>query len=204
MLKVKALPEKDLLKVGIELKEKERTGTFIQKDKEILVCNIKQKDVELLSTKDALEILPWSAEYLWKALREDSSLADFENGYFIWAKKGAKPLFPVQSCLYIATEGYTQHVHNIVIVEEDAELHVITGCTAGARKGLHLGVSEFYVKRGAVLHFTMIHAWGEEIETFPKTGVVVEEEGVFISDYICMHPGKQIKMYPDMAEEQHR
>ena len=59
-----------------------------------------------------------------------------------------------------------------------------------------MGVSEFYVKRGGRLHFTMIHAWGDEVETMPKTGVIVEEEGVFISDYICMHPGRKVKMYP--------
>jgi len=189
-------PREDLLKVGVDPDEGERIGTFVQEDDRVVSCGIRQEGVDLLSTREAMKVFPEAREYLWGVLKEDPQLGDFQNGYFIRARKGVKPLFPVQSCLYLSKEGVRQHVHNIVVVEEGAELHVITGCTSGVNKGTHLGLSEFYVKRGGKLHFTMIHAWGEEIETTPRTGVVVEEEGVFISDYICMHPGKRIKMYP--------
>ncbi len=189
-------PREELLRVGVDPEEGERIGTFVQEDDRVVSCGIRQEGVDLLSTREALERIPEAKEYLWKALEEDTSLGEFQNGYFIRARKGVKPIFPVQSCLYISREGMRQHVHNIVVVEEGAELHVITGCTSGVKRGVHVGVSEFYVKKGGKLHFTMIHAWGDEVETTPKTGIVVEEGGVFISDYICMHPGKSIKMYP--------
>ncbi len=183
-----------LLMVGIDADEKERSATFIQEEDKVVSCGVKQEGVELLPVKKAIE--GDYARYLWGVLKREEGLEGFSNGYFIRSLPGARPLFPVQACLYIAKEGSVQHVHNIVVAEENSELHVITGCTSGSTKGTHIGVSEFYVKKGATLHFTMIHAWGDEIETYPKTAVVVEEGGTFISDYICMHPGKAIKMYP--------
>jgi Fe-S cluster assembly scaffold protein SufB len=186
----------DLLRVGVDPDEKERCGTFLQEDSKVVACGVRQEGVDLVSVIEALERFPDAQRYLWGVLDEDAGLGDFQNGYFIRACKDVKPLFPVQACLYMSKEGARQHVHNIVVVEEGAELHVITGCTSSVKRGIHVGVSEFYVKRGGTLHFTMIHAWGDEVEALPRTGIVVEENGVFISDYICMHPGKMIKMYP--------
>lgn len=54
------------------------------------------------------------------------------------------------------------------------------------RAGLHSGVSEFYVKKGGKLTYTMIHAWDEQTHVRPRTGVIVEEGGEFISHYVNM------------------
>lgn len=189
-------PKEELERVGVDLQGHSRCGTFVQEDERVVACGVHQPGVDLLPTRKALEELEYARGYLWHALKEDPELGEFQNGYFIRVQEGVKPLFPVQSCLYMGREGVRQHVHNIVVVEEGADLHVLTGCTSGTRRGTHVGVSEFYVKKGGKLHFTMIHVWGSDVETMPRTGVVVEEEGVFISDYICMHPGKRIKMYP--------
>ena len=42
-------------------------------------------------------------------------------------------------------------MHNIIIAEEGWELHVITGCTTPAhvQRGLHVGVSEFFIQKDA-------------------------------------------------------
>ena len=65
----------------------------------------------------------------------------------------------------------------MVIAEEGSELHIITGCTTAPRlvSGLHVGVSEFYVKKGAKLVFTMIHDWGKDVDVRPRTITEVEE-----------------------------
>ncbi|BAT71720.1 Fe-S cluster assembly protein SufBD [Thermosulfidibacter takaii ABI70S6] len=185
----------DLEKVGIDVEERERAGTYMQVDSQVVKCTVKQEGVEILATKEALEKHPEAKNYLWKALPEDPSLGDFSNGYFIRVKPGTTPFFPVQTCLLIENED-VQHVHNIIVVEEGAELNVITGCSSVPGKGKHIGVSEFYVKKGGKLHFTMIHMWGPEVEVLPKTGVIVEEGGVYISDYVCLHPAARIKAYP--------
>ncbi len=64
------------------------------------------------------------------------------------------------------------------------------------KKGVHVGISEFFVKKNAKLSFTMIHNWAEEMDVRPRSVGQVEEGGVFINNYICMKPVKSIQMYP--------
>jgi hypothetical protein len=89
-------------------------------------------------------------------------------------------------------------VHNIVIAEENSELHIITGCATSpmSASGLHIGISEFYIKKGAKLTFTMIHNWAPEIAVRPRSGAIVEENGVFLSNYVSMKPVRTLQMYP--------
>ena len=63
----------------------------------------------------------------------------------------------MQACLFISQEGISQNVHNLIIAEEESDIQIITGCASRASAGLHIGVSEFYVKKNASLTFTMIH-----------------------------------------------
>jgi Fe-S cluster assembly scaffold protein SufB len=62
--------------------------------------------------------------------------------------------------------------------------------------GLHAGVSEFYVGEGARLTFTMIHNWGAGFDVRPRTGVEVDADGVFASNYVLFHPVRSLQMYP--------
>jgi len=104
----------------------------------------------------------------------------------------------LQACLYLAKARLAQNVHNIIIAEEDSELHIITGCTTASRDepGLHLGVSEIYVKRGAKVTFTMIHSWNPQAAVRPRTVAVIEEDGLFMSNYLLMKPVHSVQMYP--------
>jgi hypothetical protein len=61
---------------------------------------------------------------------------------------------------------------------------------------MHIGISEFYIKRGAKVTFTMIHSWAPEIAVRPRTGIIVEEDGVFLSNYVIMNPVGSLQMYP--------
>jgi hypothetical protein len=157
-----------------------------------------------MSTTEALRKYEWLKDYWWKAVDVDAdkytAQAELQQhqGYFLRALPGAKAEFPLQACLYMGQEGMAQNVHNIIIAEEGSELHIITGCTTaqGVRSGLHVGVSEFYIKKNAKVTFTMIHNWAEDVAVRPRTGTIVEENGVFMSNYICMRPVKTLQMYP--------
>ena len=101
----------------------------------------------------------------------------------------------MQACLYLARGNSIQDVHNIIIAEEGSELHIITGCsTAGHEPGLHLGISEFYIKKGAKVTFTMIHSWSHDTEVRPRTGAIIEQDGLFLSNYVIMRPVKSIQL----------
>ena len=207
LTEVGELPEEDrarMLEVGVKSEPEGRSGTFIQIDDSIVFSDATEEGVEIMGTAEALEKYDWLRDYWWKALPVDSDKytaaveLKFEGGYFIRAKKGFKSKVPVQSCLYISTDSISQRVHNIVLVEEGAELHVITGCAVARRtcKSLHLGVSEFYVKEGGKLSFTMIHNWGRDVVVRPRTGAVIEKDGVLVSNYICLEPAGSLQMYP--------
>ena len=99
------------------------------------------------------------------------------------------------------TNLFAQYIHNLVIVEPGAQLHIITGCTThpSVRSGLHVGVSEFYVRAGGQLTFTMVHNWAEDVHVRPRTGVWVEEGGCYISNYILLKPVKTVQTYPTVT-----
>ena len=75
-------------------------------------------------------------EYFWKLVPVDqdkytaSAFLELHDGYVIRALPGSKSVYPIQACLYIEKENLQQNVHNLIIAEEGAELHVITGCAA--------------------------------------------------------------------------
>ncbi len=195
---------RNFAEVGIVTSGEERSGSFLLMDHSPVHCSIGQEGVELLSMADALERYDGLKEYWWKAVDVETDKytaqaeIDFNNGYFVRVEAGVKATFPVQACLYIGKEGIAQNVHNMIIVEEGSELHLITGCTTAPHleKGLHIGVSEIYVKKGATLTSTMIHNWGEEVVVRPRTVVVVEEGATFMSNYVCMKPVRSVQMYP--------
>ncbi len=192
--------------VGIHVEGQDRSGTYILRDFYPL-CALGQTDgLELLPIADALKKYAWLREgYYWKAVPADldeytaqCAAAAEPQGYFVRVKKGAKTPFPVQACLYITQGDIAQMVHNVVILEDDAELHLITGCATrtGVRSAAHLGVSEHYVGRNAKLTSTMVHSWGPEVEVRPRSGTIVEAGGTFMSNYVSLRPARSIQTNP--------
>jgi uncharacterized protein len=203
--KVSADAKQQMLQTGVTVDDhSNRSGTIIQMDHSVVHSFSKQDDIEVMSTVDALKKYDWLSGYFWNAVAVDTDkyTAHVElnpgNGYYIRALPGSKSLFPVQACLYIGKKNLAQSVHNIIIAEEGSELHIITGCTTSPREepALHLGVSEFYIKKGAKVSFTMIHNWSPETAVRPRTGVIVEDDGIFLSNYIIMKPVKTLQTNP--------
>jgi Fe-S cluster assembly scaffold protein SufB len=202
--------QRTLLNVGFTPSEDNRSGSFLMLNNAVTHSSLRDDDVvELMSLRDAMKVHDWVKDYSWKLVEPDKdkytamSYLQDANGYFIRAPAGKKSKMPVQTCLLIGSKQVSQTVHNIVIVEEGAELDVITGCSTkhGIEKGLHLGISEMYVKKGATLNFTMIHNWGEEIGVRPRTVVHVEEGGSYISNYVTLKPVKSVQSYPTVILE---
>jgi len=193
-----------MLEVGIISTGENRTGTFVQIDHSLVHRSTTQEGLELMSSVEALEKYPWLEEYWWQAVpvNTDKFTAQTElhqnHGYFIRALPAVIAIHPLQACLYLSQTKIAQNVHNIIIAEENSELHIITGCTAApsTASGLHIGVSEFYIKNGAKITFTMLHNWAPEFVVRPRTGVIIEENGTFVSNYICLKPVGSLQMYP--------
>ncbi len=213
---VKDLPTETksmLEEVGIETSEEKAQGLYVQRDNAHDLCVSKVSDIEIMPIQDAFEKYDGTdgkmdlKKYLWKAVPKDkdkytveTAIQKITQGYFIYAKKGAKSIFPMQSCLFIRLPGIKQVVHNIIIAEEGAELDIITGCTVhkGIDKALHIGVSEFYAKKNAKISFSMIHNWSEQSNVRPRTGVILEENAKFINYYILMSKLKDLQTNPQV------
>jgi len=159
-----------------------------------------QDSVQILDREEALKQFPEFAEYKGKSFKllNREYPQDTKGGYFVRVKKGKTVELPIQACLFLKALGFQQKVHNIIIIEEGAKAYLITGCSASesAREGFHLGISEFFVKKGAYLNFTMIHSWREDVSVKPISIALVEEGAAFVSNYVCLRPVKEITMYP--------
>ncbi len=201
--------KRTLLQVGVVPSEEGRSGSLVVLDNAVSHSSLKDKNVELMSTQKALKKYDWLKEYSWKLVAVDTdkytakTYLENADGYFIRVPAGKKSLMPIQTCLLLGSDKTFQTVHNIIIVEEGATLDIITGCTAkkGVEEGLHLGISEMYVKKGATLNFTMIHNWAEQIGVRPRTVVKVEEGGTYVSNYICLKPVRSVQTYPTVKLE---
>lgn len=207
---ISSLPEdivQQSLNVGIKLDGKERAGTYFQIDHSIVFQGIQKMfegQAEIMSVKDALKKYDWLKDYWWKLIPVDAdkyvALAElhWDYGYFIKVLEDQKVTLPLQSCLFISRDNLNQNVHNIIVAEPNSEVQIITGCVVhpNVQKGLHVGISEFYIKEGAKLTFTMIHNWAQNFHTRPRTAALVDNEATFINNYICLKPVKSLQMYP--------
>ncbi len=204
LLKLPDQEQQRLIMAGMDITKKYRGGTYFQKDTTVIHCHSPQEGIEVIPIKRALEEYDWLEEYYWKLLdvATDKYTAAAElglqDGYVIRAHPGAKSIYPVQACLYIDKDGLQQNVHNIIVAEEGSELHIITGCSTSPqlKTGLHVGVTEYFIKKNAKLTFTMIHNWAENMFVRPRSVARVEEGGLFLNNYICMKPVKSLQMYP--------
>ncbi|MEM2816210.1 MAG: SufD family Fe-S cluster assembly protein [Candidatus Bathyarchaeia archaeon] len=186
--------------------EEERAGTYFHIDKSTVYASVNELfkgKIELMDTKDALQKYNWLSDYMWKAVTKEDEFTkrvaeDFSGGYFLRVLPNAEVTFPLQSCLVITQENLEQRLHNIIIAEENSKVHLITSCLQHptATTATHIGVTEIYVKRGAYLNSTMVHQWREETVVRPRSAAIIEENGTFVSNYICLKPVRDVQMYP--------
>ncbi len=195
-----------LSEVGVLLEGEPRSGTYIMRDFHALCAEGTTDDLEILPIAEALNRYDWLREkYYWQATPTDlddvtarCAAQPEPVGFFVRVRQGAKVTMPCQAALYMASANIAQILHNVVILEEDSELHLITGCVSGhgAGRGVHFAVTENYIGPNATLTSTMVHSWSPEIVVRPRSGTIVEAGGSLISNYVSLRPAKDIQSNP--------
>jgi len=193
-----------LMSAGIDVDDAASSGAFMHLNHSGVHCQSRQDGLEILHIRDALARYDGLPQYYWKLLDPDqdeftrAARATLHGGYFIRARRGVKIVAPVQSCLFIKGSGTGQNVHNIVVVEEGAELSILGGCATahGTRDVAHLGMTEYFVERGGKLSFTMVHNWGMDAAVRPRSIGIIGEDAVFLNNYILLQPVANLQMYP--------
>ena len=202
--------KKDLLKVGVDTNEENRSGSFLQVDQSNIFTNNSISDsIEVMNMGVALEKYSWLEDYMWNVVKPDAdkytaktALREKEegvtSGYFVRSLPSTKEVMPVQACMFISDTDVMQTAHNIVIAEENSELHLITGCATGddISSAMHVGVSEMYLKPGSKITFTMVHNWAEEVEVRPRTAIKLADNSTYINNYILTSPVSTIQSFP--------
>jgi len=91
--------------------------------------------------------------------------AVWSGGSFIYVPKGVHVTIPLQAYFRINTENMGQFERTLIIVDEDAFVHYVEGCTAPIYKSdsLHAAVVEIVVKKGARCRYTTIQNWSNNV-----------------------------------------
>jgi Fe-S cluster assembly scaffold protein SufB len=194
-----------LAEVGVFIQDPTRSGTLVLRDTSSYYIQEQDEGYELLPIATALEKYNWLKErYFWKAVPSDfdemtkQCAAHPPLGYFLHVHKGAKVELPCQMALYMATENLSQIVHNVVILDDDSKLQLISGCTSGQEvsSGMHMSIDEQFIGKNAKLINNMIHAWEPEMLVYPRSGAIIDTGGRYESSYVALKSSKRIESHP--------
>jgi Fe-S cluster assembly protein SufB len=165
-------------KLGIPEAEKQRlvSGVAAQYESEVVYHQI-QKELEdqgviFLDTDTALKEHPEIfQEYFGSVIPSGDNkfaalnTAVWSGGSFIYVPKGVHVDIPLQAYFRINTENMGQFERTLIIVDEDAYVHYVEGCTAPiySSDSLHSAVVEIVVKKGARCRYTTIQNWSNNV-----------------------------------------
>jgi Fe-S cluster assembly protein SufB len=164
-------------KLGIpEAERKFLAGVSAQYESEVVYHNIRhdleEQGVIFLDTDTGLREYPEIfREYFGTVVPpEDNKFAALNSavwsgGSFIYVPKGVRVEIPLQAYFRINIENMGQFERTLIIVDEDAFVHYVEGCTAPiyTTDSLHAAVVEIIVKPRGRCRYTTIQNWSNNI-----------------------------------------
>jgi hypothetical protein len=198
------------LLAGIDADEADRAASYFQIDYSAIYERIQHAyagQIELMTTAEALARYDWLRDYWWQAVAGDTdkytAATELEQtgGFFLRVFAGQRVERPIQACLFVQENNISQKVHNVILMEPGSQAQLITGCALHPRveTGLHVGVTEIFLQRGATLADTMIHNFAAGFHVRPRTGAIVDDGGTFLSHYILLQPVRSVQAYPHVV-----
>jgi Fe-S cluster assembly protein SufB len=178
-------------KLGIpEAEQKYLSGVTSQFDSEAVyhssLQELADQGVIFLDTDTALKRYPeLFLKYFGKVVGSHDNkfaalnTAVWSGGSFIYVPKGVKIDKPLQSYFRINSERMGQFERTLIIVDDDAFLNYVEGCTAPiySSDSLHAAVVEIYVGKRAYCRYSTIQNWSNNIVNLVTKRAVVEESG---------------------------
>src|SRR6201994_4081693 len=197
-------------KLGIPEAEKQRliSGVAAQYESEVVYHKIREdleeKGVIFLDTDSALREYPdLFKEYYGTVIPAGDNkfaalnTATWSGGSFIYVPKGVHVDIPLQAYFRINTENMGQFERTLIIVDEDAYVHYVEGCTAPiySSDSLHSAVVEIHVARGGRCRYTTIQNWSNNVYNLVTKRAVAEAGATM--EWVDGNLGSQITMkYP--------
>ena len=197
-------------KLGIPDAEKKRlvAGVAAQYESEVVYHKIREdleeQGVIFLDTDTALKEHPdlFREHFATVIPVGDNKFAAlntavWSGGSFIYVPKGVKVDIPLQAYFRINTENMGQFERTLIIVDEDAYVHYVEGCTAPiySSDSLHSAVVEIIVKRWARCRYTTIQNWSNNVYNLVTKRAVAHEGATM--EWIDGNIGSKVTMkYP--------
>lgn len=196
-------------KLGIpEAEAKYLSGTSTQFESEVVYHkNLKELDdlgVIFCDTDTALKKYPELFKKYFGTIvpKSDNKYAALNSavwsgGSFIYVPKGVKVDKPVQSYFRINSEKVGQFERTLIIVDDDAEIHYVEGCTAPiySKDSLHAAVVEIYVGKNAKCRYSTVQNWSNNIINLVTKRARVMDHGLM--EWIDGNVGSGLNMkYP--------
>ena len=178
-------------KLGIpEAEAKYLAGSSTQFESEVVYHNnLKELDdlgVIFCDTDTAVRLYPdLVKEYFGKIVPYTDNKyaalnsAVWSGGSFIYVPKGVKIEKPLQSYFRINSEQMGQFERTLIIVDDEASVHYVEGCTAPlySANSLHAAVVEIYVKKHAYCRYSTVQNWSNNIVNLVTKRTLVEDYG---------------------------
>ena len=179
-------------KLGIPQSERlSLAGVGAQYDSEVVYHNVRKEvaaqgvvytDIESALTGDMadmvrshfMKLIP-ASEHKFAALHG----AVWSGGSFVYVPKGVSVEIPLQSYFRLNAPGAGQFEHTLIIVEDDAYLHFIEGCSAPKYNiaNLHAGCVEIYIGKNSRVRYSTIENWSKNMYNLNSKRALVEEGG---------------------------
>ena len=191
-----------------EAEQKFLSGVSTQYESEVVYHNM-LKEVEdagviFYDTDTALKKHPeLFKEYFGKVVSyADNKFAAlntavWSGGSFIYVPKGVKLEKPLQSYFRINSEEMGQFERTLIIVDDEADLHYVEGCTAPrySKDSLHAAVVEIFVGNNAKCRYSTVQNWSQNILNLVTKRAYVKTAGVM--EWIDGNVGSHLNMkYP--------
>lgn len=196
-------------KLGIpEAERKFLAGVGAQYESEMVYHSIQdhleKKGVIFLSIEDGLRQFPdLFREYFGTVIPiEDNKFAALNSavwsgGSFVYVPNGVKVDLPLQAYFRLNIANVGQFERSLIIVESDAQLHYVEGCTAPqyTSDSFHSGVIEIIVKAGARMRYTTIQNWSTNVYNLVTQRAKVFKNGTM--EWVDANLGSKVTMkYP--------
>ena len=123
--------------------------------------------------------------------------AVFSGGSFVYVPKGIKLDLPLQSYYRLNSPESGQFEHTLIVVDEDASLEFIEGCSAPkySKINLHAGCVELFVKKNGYLKYSTIENWSKNMFNLNTKKAILEDNAKV--DWVSGSFGSKISMlYP--------
>ncbi len=123
--------------------------------------------------------------------------AVWSGGSFVYVPRGVSVEFPLQSYYRFNAPGAGQFEHTLIIVDDDADLHFIEGCSAPKYNvaNLHAGCVEIYVGKNAHVKYSTVENWSKNMFSLNTKRAIVAEGGKI--EWITGSFGSHVSMlYP--------